>query len=574
MDLDWKHSGLEQTIGIDTQDTSLQETLLKSLMSTEYFARTFLTETFGKSMTYQQKAALTSFDDDSIPKLCLCCWRGFGKSSLAEAKIIQSIAFRKNPHTMVVGSNQDLATMTTENIKTELLSNQLIVDVFGKFKQESRADMPLTFSKKAFFLVDPNTKESFAFIQPKGAKQKVRGSRVKVGGKTQRPTFIYVDDLEDEDDVLNSETRDKLDYWFDNALLKCVGSKRPNPKTNRWDQKKDPLWIPPWRILYTDTLKHPAAKIAEIMADTSWESHNYPQAEFRLDADGKKRLYTLVPEIVSTSQVRVEYNAARAKKRGLTGYCQEMLCSPMSEEDACWQREMFHHYDEATVGGGNSLYGLNKDPNLDRFVIVDPARTDNPKSCPSGILFVAVDFKQGRINFRKEINERLSQDELLKQTFDTAFDMNTKIIAVEITGLGDAGKWMWINYAQQRGHNDFDFVWLEAKGLPKGDFGKGDDAAKRARASQILPLYEQHMVYHDVSLRGGALESQELSYPMCKFWDILDCAGYVPTMLDKSGRCFDAKATLHSENKKPEFEDSLDWDEMTTKIRSGAWRRV
>jgi hypothetical protein len=235
---------------------------------------------------------------------------------------------------------------------------------------------------------------------------------------------------------------------------------------------------------------------------------------------------------------------------------------------------MFHYYDEQTAHDSGSLYGLNKNADLERFVIIDPARTNNMKSCPSGILYVAVDYKQGRVHFRKEINQRLSQDELLDTTFNTAFDMNTKIIAVEITGLGDAGKWMWINYARMKGYNDFQFVWLEAKGLPKGDFGKGDDAAKRARASQILPLYQKHMVYHDVSLRGGSLEGQELSYPMSTQWDILDCAGYVPTMLDLSGRCFDATATKEGDPEPPKFEDTIDWDEMTERIREGAWRRV
>jgi hypothetical protein len=574
LNLDWKHSGLEKTLGIDTQDAWLQDMLLRSLMSTEYFCRTFLAETFYNKMTHQQKAALASVDDDTIPKLALCCYRSFGKSSFGESKAIQGVCFRKMPHAMFVGSNEGLATDSTENIKTELLTNPMIKEVFGKFKPSTRADMPFGFSKKAYFLVDPLTGESISFIHPKGAKQRVRGVRMKVAGRTYRPSFISIDDLEDDEEVMNSETRQKISRWFHNALLNCVDQQRPNSRTNRWTpDKSNPTWIPPWRVLYTDTLKHPDANIVHIMSDTEWVSHKYPQSEFRIDGEGKKQLFSLVPEIVSTSQVRASYEAAKKRIGGLTGYCQEFLCSPMSEEDACWQREMFHYYDEATVAGSNSMYGLNKDPNLDRFVIVDPARTNNMKSCPSGILFVAVDYKQGRVNFRKEINQRLSQDELLDTTFNTAFDMNTKVIAVEITGLGDAGKWMWINYAQMKGYNDFDFVWLEAKGLPKGDFGKGDDAAKRARASQILPLYQKHMIWHDVSLQGGSLEGQELSYPMSTQWDILDCAGYVPTMLDMSGRCFDAKATLH-DPKAPVFEDRIDWDEMTKKIRSGAWRRV
>lgn len=548
--------------------------LLKSMASTEYFCRTFLTDTYYKKMTHQQKAALASIDDNTIPKLALCCFRGFGKSSYGEATAIKGVCFRQMPHAMFVGSNEELATASTENIKTELMTNPNIVELFGKFKPGKLTEMTYGFSKKSYFLVDPVTGKSISFIHPKGAKQRVRSTRMKVDGRTWRPYFISIDDLEDDEEVLNSETRAKLSRWFHNGLLHCVDTNRPNPKTNRWNvDTKDPFWIPPWRILYTDTLKHADALIAHIQADTEWVSHNYPQAEFRLDNDGRKRLYSLVPEIITTAQVRVEYEAARARG-GLTGYCQEKLCSPMSEEDACWKREMFHYYDEQTIGDTTSMFGLNKNADMDRFVIVDPARTNNMKSCPSGILFCGVDYKTGRIYFRKEINQRLSQDEMLDCTFNTAFDMNTRIIAVEITGLGDAGKWMWMNYAQMKGYNQFEFVWLEAKGLPKGDFGKGDDAPKRARASQILPYYQQHMVYHDVSLKGGSLEGQELSYPMSVQWDILDCAGYVPTMLDMSGRCFDATATKDSDPKPLRFEDNIDWDEMTAMLRQGAGRRV
>ena len=547
---------------------------MKSMASTEHFCRTFLPETYYKKMTHQQRAALASIDDDTIPKLDLCCFRGFGKSSFGEAKVIKGVCFRQMPSAMFVGSNEEMATASTENVKTELMTNPNITELFGKFKPKNMGEMVYGFSKKSFFLVDPVTGKTIAFIQPKGAKQKIRGSRTKVDGRTWRPYFISADDLEDDEEVLNAETREKLSRWFHGALLNCVSTDRPDPKTNRWKRDaKDPLWLPPWRVLYTDTLKHSDALIAHIQADTEWVTHNYPQAEFRLDDDGKKRLYSLVPEIITTSQVRAEYQANR--NRGtLTSYCQEKLCSPMSEEDACWKREMYHYYDEATVADTSSMYGLNKNPDLDRFVIVDPARTNNMKSCPSGILYVAVDYKLGRTYFRKEINQRLSQDEMLDATFNTAFDMNTKTIAVEITGLGDAGKWMWVNYANQKGYNEFQFVWLEAKGLPKGDFGKGEDAAKRARASQILPLYQQHMVYHDVSLRGGSLEGQQLSYPMSAQWDILDCAGYVPTMLDLSGRCFDAKATIEGQQPSNVFEDSIDWDEMTERLREGAWRRV
>ena len=234
---------------------------------------------------------------------------------------------------------------------------------------------------------------------------------------------------------------------------------------------------------------------------------------------------------------------------------------------------MFHYYSEAAAGDGKSMFGLNKDPELHRFLIVDPARTAKSRSCPSAILAVATDYNRGRVHFRKTIARRMSQDALLDTAFTTAFDMNTKVIGVEITGLGDAGKWMWMNYASQHGYKNIEFVWLEGTDLPKGDWGAGDDAAKRARASQGLPLYQKHMVYHEESLRGGILETMELSYPLCSSWDIMDCMGYVPTMLHMAGRVFATKQPGPHEAPLPKWDDDQ-WEEITQRLREGSWRRV
>ena len=160
MDFDWKHSGIAESIGIDTQDSWLRETLLNSLHSTEHFAKTFIPETFWRSMTPQHTEVWNMLDDDLTPKACACCYRSFGKSSMAEAKIIKGILFRQIHHAMILGSNHDTASEATENIKAELLANNAIREVFGNLKPKSRVDLPLSFSKKTFFLVDPQTGES------------------------------------------------------------------------------------------------------------------------------------------------------------------------------------------------------------------------------------------------------------------------------------------------------------------------------------------------------------------------------------------------------------------------------
>lgn len=575
MDTDWRHSGIRELTAIDTEDSWLKDTLLNSFMSTEHFAKTFLPETFSRAMTYQHKEVWSLFDDDTLPKVAACCWRGFGKSSMAEAKMIKNVVFRQSSHIMTVGATEDAAAEASENIKTELLGNAAIREVFGWFKPDSRAEIPLGFSKKTYFLIDPKEKnKSICVVHPKGSGQRVRGARAKINGKTQRPDFIFIDDLEDDEAVLNEELRRKLSVWFNNSLLNCVDGNRPNPKTNLWDRKfNDHNWKPAWRIIYTDTLKHEAANMADIMADSEWHHRNFPQAEFRIDSDGHKRMYSLVPEIVSHEQVRFSYKAAKDRNQ-LDAYCQEMLCSPMSTESACWTREMFKYYDENTVNDSRSMLGLNQGDDVERFIVIDPAKTSNPKSCPTGMIAVGIDYKSRKIHIRKEVNERLSTMEMLERAISMALEYNSTTIAVEITGLEDVAKHLFVTEALSRNLKQINFVWLDARQLPKGDFGSGSDKAKRARASMILPYYQKGLVYHDVSLRKGILESQCLSYPKSAKWDVLDCAGHIPKLLSIGGRYFESEISDNPFEKTESFEADYDWDELGREIESGAWRYI
>jgi hypothetical protein len=313
------------------------------------------------------------------------------------------------------------------------------------------------------------------------------------------------------------------------------------------------------------------------MGNTRWHFESYPQAEFRdfeENGEKKKRLYSLVPEIISHEQVREEYREAK-ENGNLNGYCQEKLCSPMSAELASWQREYFKYYDESTFHvGSKSMFSLNDADDYERFMIVDPSRGDTPQAVPSGIIMCAANYAQGRIHFRKTVSEKLSTKRLIDRIFDLATDYKTKVIGIEITGLEDAGKHLFMSAAQQRNMN-VEFVWLDGRQLPKGDFGKGSDAAKRARASQILPYYESGIVFHDMKMARGALESCCLSYPLCAEWGLLDCAGYVPTMLAHGGRIFQFKPPSNPNEKIAdpfeEYEEEQKWDEFIT---SGAWRSI
>lgn len=525
--------------------------------STEFFCRTFLPHWFNGPMTAQRSANFAAMDDDTIPFSYTCCYRGFGKSTSLLGWIIRNTCFRLQPFTMLVGKTGEYAESLTENVKTELLGNPYIKEIFGSFKPVTYNGSNPVFSKTSWFVADPETGEPFAFFAPKGAKKQVRGSLIRVQDRLYRPTLIALDDFEDEHDVLNEDLRAKLLDWLEGSLFPCVEDKRPSAKTGRWPKSQsNNINRPPWRIWYQDTVKHHDSVMARIQQSDDWEGHTFPQSELRSDGT----YHTCVPEIITSAQVRQEVK--RAKNAGkLDRYAMEKMCIPQASETMCWTRDMFSYYRERDLS-------LSRTPDIDRFIVVDPAKTSKQSAAFTAILGVASDCNSGNIYLRKLVNKRLEPSEILDETFAMAVLLNTRVICVEVTGLEEHIKHLYKSAATSR-DLDVEFVWLNARSIPKaGDFGTGREAIKRARGAAILPYYQADCIKHEETLRDSALEKQQLSFPLCARWDALDCTGYIPQILERGGRYFMPK---EMESARPDFLDADDYHEFGRKIKKLDW---
>lgn len=530
----------------------------RCLRDSRFFAMSYMYESFTDPMTYQHDAVWRMLDDDTLPYVCVCAWRGFGKTTMYTCKKVKDICFKSKRFICIVGKSHKYAESITENIKMEVMGNPRIRRVFGGIKAARYEGVDTSFSKSTWFACDPITGEPMTVIVPKGAGEQIRGMNIRILGKMQRPDDISIDDLEDDEEVLNEEIRKQIKEWFHGALEQCVGRERPNPETGRWNLYPNPL--PPWRIFYQDTLKHEDALIAHLLSSTKWKSLTFPQAEL-VTIDGEKKYVSLVPELISDTQVEAE--VAHAFDSGLMDtYSREKLCLPISPDNAAWTRDMFKYYHEAK----EPLSGSNE---VERFIVVDPARTANQNSAYTAMLAVAARAKDGKIFIRSLINERLEPHEIYDKLFKLAYEMNTKHIAVETTGLELHMKHTLKNEALQRGAQGISFIWLKAQSVPRsGDFGRGKDSIKRARASTMLPYYKKGQVYHEYGIKGSALERQMLTFPRSANWDALDCAGYIPQVLESMGRYFLPQV---EESERPQFmdhESKEKWDEL---IKTGGF---
>ena len=101
------------------------------------------------------------------------------------------------------------------DIKNELTENEDLRKLFG-------IKNPKTWPKDAEsdIIVEMEDGHQFRIIA-KGSEQKLRG--VKWKGK--RPNLIVCDDIEDDEQVMSKERREKFRRWFFSALLPCMSDK-------------------------------------------------------------------------------------------------------------------------------------------------------------------------------------------------------------------------------------------------------------------------------------------------------------------------------------------------------------
>lgn len=555
-------------------DDGMQKILYRASVDQMFFAQTFLAATFFDEMTDQQRQAWAILQNPRIARGAVCAWRGFGKSAGMKASCIHGVCFRSVHNILWVGSSLDSAIMETENIKEMLFGegSELIEWAFGiafvaADSEEGQALLgkkryKRQFSRKTWFVIDKATAKPFAVVTPKGAGQNPRGLNVVFDGRIYRPDFICIDDLEEDEAVKNEQRRKSLRQWFEGALSNVVYTRRqPDPATHMWTDKDIVGGAVPWRILYCDTVKHVDANIMHILDDDTWVSVRLPMAELRKDPDGVERYYSLTTSITD-AQVRAE--ARRAEKIGtLDVFFREKMCVATTPDEQRWTKSMFLYYSE-----NDKNADIQRNQKVDRFIIVDPAKTTSPQSAYSAALAVAANVETGRIYFRQSLNRKLKPDELVDEVFLMAQLLNTRVIAIEITGIENFATHFFQNEASKRGL-PLSFMWLEARGVGRdSDFGTGREAVKRARAGQINPYYERGCVYHEESLRGGAMESQMLSYPNPANWDALDCAGYVPQVLSKLGRYFVPQIQTEANTG---FYDGYEDEDITSQIQGGMW---
>lgn len=490
-------------------DPQIEAILQECMLDVAKHAKFFFSETFFAEVNSMHKQ-INELIASGAPKIAIAAPRGVGKTTWMNiGHATRQIMYRLSNFILYISKSGDNAMAQTENLKRELLGNANVRRLFGSIKTGEVQDLGSlgvdfdeSFSKKVWTAFD-------TLILPRGRGQQVRGLLYK----SKRPDFILIDDLEDAEMMDSELYRDKLKNWFWADVMKCV---------SRYDNN--------YQFIYIDTLKHEDSLMQELLDSPDWES-------IRLEACDDELVPT-DPSYMDVIEIRTEYdNHKRAGK--LDVFFREFRNLPISTDDPVFPPESFQHVRErgdeweivveSTVMPGNWIPLEGEKPILksDLFmvVIVDPAKTVKLHSDDSAVVAMGVHRVDRRILVCEVRAGKYYPEELYDHMFEMVRWHNARILAVEVTSLHEFISQPIVNEMRIRGCFA-QYVELNAKGK------------KQDRVSWLSPYYKQGYMYHAVG-HHQKLESQLLSFPRPKLWDVCDATAYIVKLMDQLDVYFD-----------------------------------
>lgn len=521
-------------------DPAIAELLEPCVDDTAVCATTIFSSHITRPFCPLHRVILGLLDDDSKRLVAIAAPRGFGKTTLIGLCFTARKAlFRHAPYIVYISATAAEAAQKVKTLARELVENELIKELFGNLQGVKWAE-----EKGEIELVDENGRP-FCFIQAKGAGNQIRGLK---WGK-HRPTLFLVDDLESKEDAQSEDMRKKLKKWFFGDLMGALDNSDASTS----------------RVVLIGTIVHQDSLLANLIDEkVDIEFENAEQEEAVLLLQNREKFHTvrleacndefesIWPEFISTESIRVRAEAYR--QRGLLDiFYMEFRNLVIAGEEASFQQSMFRYYTERD---SDFLVELaNRE--IETVIIVDPAKTANTTSAFTAIIAVGFNSTRNKLYFRDCINKRLTPDLIFKEAVDMAIRFNTHIIGFEVTGLNNFGTFPFQQYIATQTY------WInlvEIKAIKD----------KELRVAALVPFYRQGMVYHNQDLHvRGPLETQLLSFPYSKYWDVMDDLANAIELFSIGERSFSVAPQTEkiSRTEEDEYEALLKEDRLEGPIR-------
>ncbi|MEM8944126.1 MAG: hypothetical protein AAGD11_03005 [Planctomycetota bacterium] len=260
--------------------------------------------------------------------------RGGAKSTIASlCYVLQCAVEGWEPYIWIVSDTQNQAKAHLENVRHELEENQCLI-----------ADYPRACGRGPRWRATSLQLNNGTVIECFGTGQRIRGRR----RKSNRPTLIVCDDLQNDGHMTSSAQREASRQWFDGTLLKA-GTKHTNVvnlatalhrealamqlhETAGWQSQKfmaietwpsnQQLWSD-WEGIYCNVENPQAAQHAALFYATHRQAMD----------EGSVLLWPEEEDLYTLMKMRVE--------AGQTAFAREKQSSPIDSERCEWPESYF-----------------------------------------------------------------------------------------------------------------------------------------------------------------------------------------------------------------------------------------
>jgi predicted phage terminase large subunit-like protein len=446
------------------------------------------------------------------PFVAIAAPRGHGKTTAVSGSyVLANVCFRERSYVLLVSDTVSQAVQFLGDIKTQLLSNEQLRQLFKikEFIKEAEDDIIVVCTDGHMFR-----------IQAKGSEQKVRG--LKWNGK--RPDLIVCDDLENDEIVMNKDRREKFRNWFGKALIPC----RSASGIVRYVGT----------ILHSDSMlerlmpKHYDKRtVVEPLKTWTTKKETWKAVKYRAHTDDFSKI--LWPERFPKEKLLME-RQFQIDQGTPENYSQEYLNIPIDETFAYFKRADFYPMREEDLGRP-----------LRYYITADLAITKDDRADYSAFVVAGVD-DQRRLYIVDVLRERLDAREIVDLILDLERAWKPEVFGIEETQITKSiGPFLTEEMVRQNVYPNLVKLMHQGKD-------------KIARARSMQGRVRAHSVrFNKEGDWYAAFEDEICTFPRAVHDDQLDAFAYLGMLLDKV-----VEAPTREE---------LDEDEYLDELRNSGW---
>jgi phage terminase large subunit-like protein len=398
------------------------------------------------------------YENREIYSIGIAAPRAHAKSTITDLVYLAwEIVHNKCRFALLVSDTYSQATLFLESLKAEFESNEKLIAFYGDMVSKSWSESEIVVND--------------ILIKAVGAGMKVRGLKYL----DARPDLIIVDDLENDELVESAERRDKLERWFNGALI-------PSMSKNG-------------RVVVIGTILHYDSLLSKIIDPTKYL--NFKKKVYRAITDTG----ALWPEHLNVEELEAIKQDYLSKGQGYLFY-QEYMNDPVSDENRKFKLEKFKYIEDE-----NEL--LAKETNT--FITLDRAYSLDKTADFTGIIVNSVD-RDNNWNIRLAERFKGTEKELIDKIFALFMYFNPVKFGIEQKAFEYTIKPALDDEMRKRN------VFFLVESLK--DLGR----AKTVRIEGLIPRFETGSIF--LKRDQTDLIDELIKFPRAKHDDLIDALSY------------------------------------------------